>query len=143
MINGICVCLYMYGCALLDRWVYVLWCVSCLSLFLNIYKFLWFACFFALAFDVSSTVLQSYCDGTRSHMTRAPNPVTLSADTGSTSNISQNSPFNLSTRSQMCKNANLCLGETLTFIKYPTQCVICNNMTSLTPTKSVFRFEIY
>ena len=31
-----CVCLYMYACALLERWVYVLCYVSCMSFFLPI-----------------------------------------------------------------------------------------------------------
>ena len=40
MIGGMCVCLYVYECALLERWVYVLCYVSCLSFFLPILGFL-------------------------------------------------------------------------------------------------------
>ena len=32
-----CVCMYVYGCALLEKWVYVLCYVSCISLFLPTY----------------------------------------------------------------------------------------------------------
>ena len=32
----VCVCAYTYDCALIERWVYVLCCVSCLRLFLLI-----------------------------------------------------------------------------------------------------------
>ena len=34
MKGGMCVCLYVYECALLERWVYVLCYVSCVSFFL-------------------------------------------------------------------------------------------------------------
>ena len=37
------VCLYVYECALLEGWVYVLCCVSCLSLFLPILHYFYTA----------------------------------------------------------------------------------------------------
>ena len=33
-----CVCLYVYECAMLERWVYVLCSVLCLSFFLPVYS---------------------------------------------------------------------------------------------------------
>jgi len=36
------VCLYVYECALLERWVYVLCYVSCLSFFIHVYNFFYF-----------------------------------------------------------------------------------------------------
>ena len=70
-----------------------------------------------LGFNVSLTLFQPYCDGTCMrqviesaatlehsccrHLTGAPQPVTLSADTGLASYVPQHSPFNAK-----CKQGN-------------------------------------